>query len=41
MIFKAAGTFDDTDYEKLSKVDDTIDVIRKRFGNDAVKRAVL
>ena len=32
--------FDDTDYEKLSKVDDTIDVIRKRFGNDAVKRAV-
>ena len=31
--------FDDTDYEKLSRVDDTVDAIRKRFGNDALKRA--
>ena len=32
--------FDDTDYEKLEKVDATIDAIRKRYGNDSMKRAV-
>lgn len=32
--------FDDTDYDKLAKVDDTVDCIRERFGIDAVKRAV-
>lgn len=32
--------FDATDYEKLTKLDETIDSIRGRFGMDAVKRAV-
>lgn len=32
--------FDDSDYDKLAKVDDTVDRIRERFGIDAVKRAV-
>lgn len=32
--------FDDTDYEKLARLDDTVDNIRERFGIDAVKRAV-
>jgi len=32
--------FDDTDYDKLAMVDDTVDRIRERFGIDAVKRAV-
>lgn len=32
--------FDTTDYEKLTKLDETIDSIRGRFGMDAVKRAV-
>ncbi len=32
--------FDDTDYEKLERLDNTIDDIRQRFGVDAVKRAV-
>lgn len=31
--------FDTTDYEKLERLDDTIDRIRKRYGIDAVKRA--
>lgn len=32
--------FDETDYEKLAKMDETADDIRRRFGIDAVKRAV-
>lgn len=32
--------FDTTDYEKLEQADFTIDMIRKRYGNDIVKRAV-
>ena len=32
--------FDETDYEKLAKLDDTVDNIRERFGIAAVKRAV-
>lgn len=32
--------FDEVDYEKLAKIDDTIDDIRNRFGIDAIKRAV-
>lgn len=32
--------FDTTDYEKLEKVDATVDRIRRRYGNDSVKRAV-
>ncbi len=31
--------FDNTDYEKLEKLDQAIDSIRKRFGMDAVQRA--
>ena len=31
--------FDTTDYEKLDKVDATVDRIRRRYGNDAVMRA--
>lgn len=31
--------FDNTDYEKLEKRDDTIDQIRQRYGKDAIKRA--
>lgn len=32
--------FDDTDYEKLECMDATVDNIRRRYGNDSVKRAV-
>ena len=31
--------FDTTDYEKLERLDQAVDKIRKRFGTDAVKRA--
>lgn len=31
--------FDTNDYEKLEKMDETIDQIRKQYGNDAVMRA--
>ena len=31
--------FDDTDYEKLEKLDRAMDSIRERFGPDAVRRA--
>ncbi|HBN55703.1 MAG TPA: DNA polymerase IV, partial [Lachnospiraceae bacterium] len=31
--------FDEIDYEKLSKMDQTVDEIRRRFGTDAVMRA--
>lgn len=31
--------FDEIDYEKLSRMDETIDGIRRRFGTDAVMRA--
>lgn len=31
--------FDEIDYEKLSRMDETVDGIRKRFGTDAVMRA--
>lgn len=30
--------FDNTDYEKLEKLDQAIDRIRKRFGADAIQR---
>ncbi|MDY3249806.1 MAG: DNA polymerase IV [Candidatus Choladocola sp.] len=32
--------FDDTDYEKLEKLDMTVDQIRQRYGIDSVRRAV-
>lgn len=31
--------FDETDYEKLSRMDEAVDGIRKRFGTDAIMRA--
>lgn len=33
------GLFDQVDHEKLERLDRTIDAIRRRYGNDAVKRA--
>ena len=30
--------FDDTDYERLEKLDNTVDSIRRRYGNDSMKR---
>ncbi len=33
------GLFDEIDYEKLSRVERTVDEVRKRFGADAVMRA--
>lgn len=32
--------FDETDYEKLARMDEMVDSIRERFGIDALKRAV-
>lgn len=32
--------FDEVDYEKLGKLDETVDAIRKRYGIDSVKRAI-
>ena len=32
--------FDQTDYEKLMKLDSAVDRIRHRYGNDSIKRAV-
>lgn len=40
MDMRQIDMFDSTDYEKLEKMDAAIDRIRKRYGNDAVKRAV-
>lgn len=39
-LYRQGSIFDDTDYERLSKLDETVDDIRNRFGMDAVKRAV-
>ena len=30
--------FDHTDYEKLEQMDQAVDAIRRRYGNDAVMR---
>ena len=32
--------FDEVDYEKLAKMDETLDLLRERFGIDSVKRAI-
>lgn len=32
--------FDGTDYEKLARMDEAVDAIRRRYGRDAVRRAV-
>lgn len=39
-IFRQTQLFDTADYEKLGRVDRTVDKIRDRYGIDAVKRAV-
>lgn len=38
--YRQSRLFDETDYGKLSRLDETIDDIRNGFGIDAVKRAV-
>ena len=38
--YRQSGFFDEDDYDKLSRLDETIDDIRNCFGMDAVKRAV-
>lgn len=39
MDMRQLDLFDTTDYEKLERVEETVDKIRKRYGNDSVKRA--
>jgi len=39
-FIRQMNLFDETDYEKLAKIDATVDEIRARFGIDAVKRAI-
>ena len=36
---KEIKLFDEVDYEKLEKVDKTVDALRKRYGTDSVMRA--
>ena len=38
--YRQNSLFDEADYEKIARLDGTIDDIRSRFGMDAVKRAV-
>lgn len=38
-VGRQLNLFDEIDYEKLSRMDETVDGIRRRFGNDAVMRA--
>ena len=38
-VMRQIKLLDDTDYEKLERMDQTVDQIRRRFGIDAVKRA--
>ena len=40
MDMRQLDMFDTTDYEKLECMDETVDKIRRRYGNDSVKRAV-
>ena len=37
--FRQITFFDETDYEKLARMDQTVDALRKRFGTDSVMRA--
>lgn len=39
MDMRQLDMFDTTDYEKWECVDETVDRVRKRYGNDSVKRA--
>ncbi len=38
-FFRQTTLFDETDYEKLEKMDKTVDALRKRYGMDSVMRA--
>ena len=38
-FYRQPELFDEIDYEKLEKLDKTVDALRKRYGIDAVKRA--
>lgn len=38
-FFRQTTLFDETDYEKLEKMDKTVDTLRKRYGIDSVMRA--
>lgn len=38
-FFRQVDLFDKTDYEKLEKLDRTVDALRKRYGADSVMRA--
>lgn len=38
-FFRQAVFFDEVDYEKLGKMDQTVDALRKRYGTDSVMRA--
>ena len=40
MDMRQLDMFDTTDYEKLECMDETVDKIRRRYGNDSVKRTV-
>lgn len=40
MDMRQLDMFDTTDYEKMECMDETVDKIRRRYGNDSVKRAV-
>lgn len=40
MNMRQIDMFDTMDYEKLEKLDNTVDTIRHRYGNDSIKRAV-
>ena len=39
-VLRQQDMFDTVDYERLEKLDETVDSIRMRYGIDAVKRAV-
>lgn len=39
--FRQMSLFDNTDYDRLEKLDAAVDSIRSRFGSDAIKRASL
>ena len=38
-FFQQTTLFDEIDYEKLGRMDKTVDALRKRFGMDSVMRA--
>lgn len=40
VFFRQTALFDEIDYEKLEKMDKTVDTLRKRYGTDSLMRAV-